>query len=102
MARAEEDTGFVCAHCAALVRRHPAGSYRNHCPSCLYSLHVDQRPGDRAADCGGPMAPVALDYSGKKGFVLVHRCQTCGHTDRNKVAPDDDTDVLAAIRPALP
>lgn len=102
MARAEEDTGFTCAHCGAHVRRHPAGSYRNHCTRCLYSLHVDDRPGDRAAGCGGLMEPVALDHSGKKGFVLVHRCAACGHTDRNKVAPDDDTDALASIRPPLP
>lgn len=33
----------------------PAGAgsdHRNHCPNCLSSLHVDDEPGDRAADCG--------------------------------------------------
>ncbi|QLQ09362.1 MAG: RNHCP domain-containing protein [Nocardioidaceae bacterium] len=97
MTRAEEDTGFDCAHCGTRTRRHPAGSYRNHCPVCLYSLHVDVRPGDRAADCSGQMAPVGLDHSGKKGFVLVHRCESCGATDRNKVAPDDNADALAQL-----
>lgn len=31
-----------------------AGSnHRNHCPNCLYSLHVDIEPGDRESECGG-------------------------------------------------
>ena len=30
-----------------------AGSnHRNHCPNCLYSLHVDIEPGDRESECG--------------------------------------------------
>lgn len=98
MSRAREDTAFTCAHCGARVPRHPAGSYRNHCPRCLRSRHVDVVPGDRAADCGALMEPVALDHSGKKGFVLVHRCEACGHEDRNKVAPDDDVSAVAAVQ----
>ena len=39
----------------------PAGAqHRNHCPNCLISLHLDNEPGDRAADCGGQMEPVAV------------------------------------------
>ena len=39
----------------------PAGTqHRNHCPNCLTSLHLDNEPGDRAADCGGQMEPVAV------------------------------------------
>ena len=26
--------------------------HRNHCPNCLTSLHLDNEPGDRAANCG--------------------------------------------------
>ncbi|WDF05905.1 RNHCP domain-containing protein [Shouchella hunanensis] len=33
------------------------GSYRNHCPFCLYSKHQDIIPGDRASTCGGLMEP---------------------------------------------
>ena len=80
------------------MSRHPDGSFRNHCPVCLYSLHVDVLPGDRGAACGGLMAPTGLDQSGKKGFILIHTCTVCGHVDRNKVASDDDMDRLIDIQ----
>lgn len=92
--RTDENTGFICVHCGQRIPAHPAGSYRNHCPRCLWSRHVDQLPGDRAADCGAPMQPTAVDYSGKKGYILIHQCTACAAVDRNKTAPDDDADVL--------
>lgn len=67
------------------------GSYRNHCPFCLHSLHVDVNPGDRASDCGGVLEPVAAEHSGSKGWIVVHRCLTCGATRRNRAALDDGT-----------
>ena len=82
---------FLCDHCGQAVTPLEHGTYRNHCPFCLYSKHVDlDGPGDRRSDCGGLMEPIALDQSGKKGFVLVHQCMECGHEQRNKAAPDDD------------
>lgn len=84
-----KNTGFCCAHCGREVPPLANGSYRNHCPYCLYSVHVDINPGDRASDCGGLLAPVAVDYSGKKGWVIVHRCQECGAERRNKAALAD-------------
>lgn len=52
---------FTCKVCDRLVTPEAAGSdHRNHCPNCLCSLHVDIEPGDRAADCGGIMDPVAV------------------------------------------
>lgn len=44
------------------------------------------------------MAPVMLDHSGKKGFILLHQCQRCDHVDRNKVAPDDRTDSIIDVQ----
>ena len=39
---------------AGLVGPADAGTrHRNHCPNCLASVHLDDEPGDRAADCGG-------------------------------------------------
>ncbi|HKA69418.1 MAG TPA: RNHCP domain-containing protein [Actinomycetes bacterium] len=74
------------------------GSYRNHCPQCLYSKHVDDRPGDRAADCGGLMRPIALDYRRAKGQLLIHRCDRCGRVRRNRVAADcEQPDHLDAL-----
>ena len=50
---------FTCRNCGRVVIPEGAGSaHRNHCPNCLCSLHVDEEPGDRAADCGGLMEPV--------------------------------------------
>jgi hypothetical protein len=63
--------------------------YTNHCPVCLWSLHVDVQPGDRAATCRAPMAPVDLVYE-RGAFIVVHRCTGCGHEKRNRTAPDDD------------
>ena len=63
--------------------------YTNHCPACLWSVHVDVHPGDRAADCRAPMRPVQLLYE-RDAFVLVHECTRCGHSKRNRTSPDDD------------
>jgi len=81
--------GFTCAVCGAEVPALGNGSYRNHCPACLHSLHVDVNPGDRASDCGGVLEPVAAEHSGKKGWVIVHRCRRCGAERRNRAALDD-------------
>jgi len=82
---------FICEHCTMAVEPLERGSYRNHCPFCLWSKHVDSEgPGDRASSCQGLMTPVAMDHDGKKGWVLVHECESCGKTITNKIAPDDD------------
>ena len=90
----KNDSGFVCAHCGRTVE--PLGySSRNHCPHCLWSLHLDENPGDRAAECGGQMRPIRVETDPRKGFIIVHRCEKCGATVRNKAAypakvqPDD-------------
>lgn len=97
------NSGFRCAHCGLAVPPLEGGC-RNHCPRCLYSLHVDVFPGDRAAECGGLLEPVGVDYHAKKGWVIVSRCQRCGETRRNKAAlddplmPDDYERILALSR----
>lgn len=81
---------FVCGHCRAAVEPLEHGSYRNHCPHCLWSRHVDDKgPGDRASLCKGMMEPVELESRGNKGWMIVHRCTVCGKTIPNKAAPDD-------------
>ena len=81
--------GFTCAHCGREVAPLRSGTVRNHCPFCLWSVHVDVDPGDRASDCGGPLEPIAVEHSAKKGWIVVHRCTVCGATRRNKAALDD-------------
>lgn len=82
---------FVCGHCGKDVDPLPQGSYRNHCPHCLWSKHVDaEGPGDRASVCQGMMAPTELDQRGGKGWLIVHVCEKCKKRIPNKAAPDDD------------
>lgn len=97
-----KNTGFTCLHCGLEVPPLANGSYRNHCPYCLYSRHLDVNPGDRASDCGGVLEPVGVDYSAKKGWIILSRCRRCGEVRRNKAALDDpllpdDYEVLIAL-----
>lgn len=104
MGRSAQNQRFVCENCGLLVKPLTNGSYRNHCPTCLYSKHVDVKPGDRASSCGGLMLPIGLDYRSGKGQVVVHRCRRCGFVRVNRVAensvqPDDiDALILLSIR----
>ncbi len=92
--RRAENTDFVCGHCQVLVPANTDGHYRNHCPFCLWSRHVDDKPGDRASTCGELMRPVGLVEKSGKGWQVVHRCEACGHRQPNRlvrdgIAPDD-------------
>lgn len=81
----KNDDGFVCAHCGKEVQ--PLGyTSRNHCPFCLWSLHVDVNPGDRASECGGELEPVSVLPDAKRGYIIIHRCRRCGALRRNKAA----------------
>lgn len=86
------DEGFTCQNCNKPVD--PLGKgYRNHCPFCLYSLHVDaQIPGDRESTCGGLMQPMRLDTGSRKGYLgydIVHQCNRCGKIIKNLLDEGD-------------
>lgn len=82
---------FICEHCGKNIAPLEKGSYRNHCPYCLFSKHVDESgPGDRASVCQSLMEPIALDQRSGKGWMIIHRCISCGKTIPNVAAPDDD------------
>ena len=101
MSRKEENTGFICQNCGRAVLPLNNGGYRNHCPFCLFSRHVDNDPGDREAQCGGLMEPTGIKYKAGKGYQIIHCCLKCGADRVNKVAVDtiqpDDVRVLARI-----
>lgn len=80
--------GFTCAHCGAEVLPLVRG-FRNHCPRCLWSRHVDIIPGDREASCRGLMRPVRIEPDGKRGWMIVHHCTRCGAIRRNRAALAD-------------
>ncbi|MEL4859690.1 RNHCP domain-containing protein [Pseudoflavonifractor phocaeensis] len=89
---------FTCKVCGRLVTPEGAGSrHRNHCPNCLSSLHVDDTPGDRAADCGGVMEPVAVWVRKGGEWAVIHRCRRCGALSSNRVAGDDNPVQLLSL-----
>ena len=90
--------GFTCRNCGAFVAWAGGGTLqRNHCPWCLYSLHLDFEPGDRSADCGALMEPIAVWVRRKDEWCLIHRCLACGALSSNRVASDDHELALLSI-----
>jgi hypothetical protein len=94
---------FICLNCGEQI---PVNSfmgtkYRNHCPNCLWSKHVDSDiPGDRKSNCGKGMRPIGLTlkHEGKtKGgtdkigeLMIVHICSGCEKININRIAADDN------------
>jgi hypothetical protein len=98
---------FRCRRCRLDVPADAVGTaHRNHCPNCLWSRHLDGgTPGDRAADCGASMEPLAVCVRGGGEWLLIHRCTGCDVLHLNRSAGDDNplTLLRLAIRPlALP
>jgi hypothetical protein len=91
---------FRCRYCRLDVSTSaPGTAHRNHCPYCLWSRHVDHVPGDRAAECGSLMEPIAISVRGDGEWVLVHRCGGCDVVHLNRSAGDDNP--LALVRLAV-
>lgn len=89
---------FVCKVCGKTVVPAGAGSaHRNHCPYCLSSQHLDNVPGDRDADCGGVMEPIAVWVRKNGEWVIIHRCSVCGTLSSNRIAADDNPMKLMSL-----
>lgn len=84
---------FICDHCGQEVK---GDGYTNHCPNCLWSRHVDNQPGDRQALCQGMMEPIGLMVSGHKQ-IIVHKCEKCQKTIKNKVQEDDNREEIIKL-----
>lgn len=84
---------FVCENCGEEVG---GDGYTNHCPHCLFSKHVDNYPGDRAADCGGLMEPIDTEESGGE-WKVIQKCRKCGKIHKNKLSVIDNFDHLVKI-----
>ena len=92
------DEAFTCKHCGRLVVPEGAGSdHRNHCPYCLCSVHLDNAPGDREADCGALMEPIGVWVRKNGEWALLHRCRMCGTIHANRVAADDNPLLLMSL-----
>lgn len=89
---------FVCKSCGRTVAAAGAGSgHRNHCPYCLTSQHLDIEPGDREADCGGAMDPIAVWVRKNGEWAIIHRCRICGALSSNRIAADDNPMLLMSL-----
>ncbi len=92
------DEVFTCSVCGREVVPMGAGSdHRNHCPNCLSSLHLDNEPGDREADCGGIMDPISVWVRKNGEWAIIHRCRACGALSSNRIAADDNPMKLMSI-----
>lgn len=43
------------------------------------------------------MKPIGVTQSGKKGWILLHKCLKCGKIARNKMAEDDNMELAAEL-----
>jgi len=92
----EIDEPFVCEVCGESVK--PLGyTCRDHCPKCLCSKHVDKDPGDRLETCNGILQPIGLENNSKKGYIIIYRCNKCGMIRKNKMAKDDNFELLMEV-----
>jgi DNA-directed RNA polymerase subunit RPC12/RpoP len=101
---------YQCVHCKNYFHNIALLSgvqNRNHCPYCLWSLHLDLiNPGDRLAACRAPMQPIGLtskltlkkySSSDQGEVMLVHHCMECGKISINRIAADDDVDAIMEL-----
>ncbi len=84
---------FVCGHCGIKII---GDGYTNHCPSCLWSKHVDIDPGDRKETCHGLMEPIGIEILSKE-TKLIQKCENCGLVRRNRTDSKDSAVAIIAV-----
>ena len=93
---------FDCARCGLTVTVHAAdGSRRNHCPSCLHSLHVVDQSDGGPSECKSRMSPISIAVLRNGDWRIVHRCMRCDELTSSPVSKDDNQLILLrmAVRP---
>lgn len=91
----KKDEAFTCINCGKEVG--PLGyTTRDHCPHCLYSIHMDIMPGDRANTCKGILKPIGIEKF-KDTYKIVYRCEKCHEEHKNIMATDDSLDEIISI-----
>ena len=89
---------FICSHCGMAVTPPESGTAnRNHCPHCLRSCHADICIGDRRSSCRGIMDPIGIWVKADREWALIHRCRKCGFIRTNRIAGDDNEELLFAL-----
>jgi len=92
-----------CGNCGNIFSLSvPGGKHRDHCPLCLYSVHIDNKPGDRNAWCGAgthdnwtpsKLVPVGITTLNHVPSI-AYKCEKCGAVKINKNATDDNKQLL--------
>lgn len=88
---------FICKNCNFEVVKSENFKGRNHCPKCLYSLHLDIFPNDNANSCHGLMQPVGTLQTEENELLIIHKCSTCDKSSRAKVVFDDNYEKILEI-----
>lgn len=101
---------FRCGNCGAFVSSMNMLSgvqNRNHCPHCLWSRHLDlYAAGDRLSACKAGMKPIGLtmkksrnkyQLSPRGELMLVHLCIDCNVVSINRIAADDDPQMILHV-----
>ncbi|WP_327241513.1 RNHCP domain-containing protein [Streptomyces sp. NBC_01320] len=93
---------FACAWCGLTVSAVAGdGTRRNHCPSCLHSLHVLDHIEGGASDCQGRMSPISIAVLRTGDWMVIHRCVRCDGLTSTPICADDNQLILMrmAVRP---
>ena len=91
----ELDEEFICLNCGKNVNKLEYSS-RDHCPHCLYSLHVDINPGDRQNTCKGLLKPIDIEKF-KDTYKIIYKCERCHQLHKNIMAKDDDYEEILKL-----
>lgn len=110
MAQKIKKEDFKCFNCSQWVffTENMGTDYRNHCPFCLYSKHLDfKKSGDRKSKCQEKMKPIGLTFKheGKDKYnklkqgelMLIHECLGCKKISINRIAADDREEEILKI-----
>ena len=89
------DEEFICENCHQKVSKLNYTA-RDHCPYCLYSIHIDINPGDRLNMCGGLLKPIGIEKY-KDTYKILYQCEKCKEKHKNIVAKDDDMNMIIEI-----
>lgn len=89
------DEAFICENCQKKVEKLNYTA-RDHCPYCLYSKHVDINPGDRLNSCQGLLEPIGIEKY-RDSYKIIYKCQKCGEIHKNKIARDDNMDLVIKL-----
>ena len=94
------DEEFICKNCGKEVSKLEYTA-RDHCPYCLYSIHIDINPGDRLNTCLGLLKPRGIEKF-KDSYKIVYKCLKCGEIHKNIMASDDDMNLIIELSKETP